>query len=174
MKQKIAAVYQIIHNPTGMTYVGYSKDVESRITSHKSRLRRKKFDAEFYRFWSTTDGKDWVWQIVNISPKDPKSAEIESIKTVPEHLRLNMIQFVYPMRINKTPVEISNRIRKLVESKNSNKTGYPGVTLQKNGRFKYKISWPGKKIKERGFNTALEAHEARVKTLRELNDSQTA
>lgn len=170
MKTRTSGIYRIFHGPTGMTYIGRSTNIEKRIIDHRSKLRQKKrTNLKFYTFFYSTGGTGWFWQILEANPANPKQAEIDWIRSIPMDRRLNDIQYEYPTRVNLSPEERSNRNRNRAESIFRNKNGYPGVYLQKNGKFRYRISWPTGPIKERGFNTAEDAHNARQQRLKDLS-----
>lgn len=172
-----SGVYAIIHDPTGMTYIGYSKRVYVRLQAHRSKCNRGKDTCPLLqKHWTSTEGKDWSSKVLVSNPEDPEESEIQEILKIPEHLRLNII-------VAHTGGGISNERGRVVQSKRmverlraTTKSEYHGVSLkvyQKPGEnyvyrsWRFRVRRNGISYSKSGFSTAEEAYAARKKYLLE-------
>lgn len=68
-RKQTSGVYQIIHRPTGRTYVGSSARIERRWSSHRSKMRCGTHESHLLQTLANTDGvESFVFSILELVP----------------------------------------------------------------------------------------------------------
>ena len=64
-------IYVILHVPTGRMYIGQSKCIMTRWSTHKRQLINKKHcNKDLQKAWNSSKEADWVWEVLETCSED--------------------------------------------------------------------------------------------------------